>query len=192
MRTQEEFTLLIVGLLADAGTEYMVSGSFAADYYGEPRSTHETDIVVDSGPVQFQRLADALGTEFYLNRPAMQDAIANRGMFNIIDTHSGWKADLILRKERPFSIEEFARRRAMEFEGDVLWIVSPEDAILSKLEWAKNSDSQRQLQDATSIATVQWDGLDLAYIQRWAAELGVDESLHRVLAHIRGRSNEDA
>ena len=76
-------------------------------------------------------------------------------MFNVLDSISGYKADLIIRKDRPFSIEEFRRRNKVSVLDSELFIVTPEDAILSKLEWSKAGQSERQFQDALGVATVQ-------------------------------------
>ena len=102
-------------------------------------------------------------------------------MFNIIDLDTGWKADLIVRKDRPFSIEEFGRRQVRLFFGRPLPAASPEDVILSKLEWDRITPSERQFRDALNVAAVQLANLDQAYLSKWAAELGVAEKLERLL-----------
>ena len=58
------------------------------------------------------------------------------------------KVDLILRKDRTFSVTEFERRETHEVEGMRLTLATPEDVLLAKLEWAKLGDSERQLEDA--------------------------------------------
>jgi hypothetical protein len=60
-------------------------------------------------------------------------------------------------------------------------IVSPEDVILTKLEWAKNTRSDQQFRDALGVAVVQWDRLDQGYLQKWAKELQVERSLRELL-----------
>ena len=50
--------------------------------------------------------------------------------------------------------------------------MSPEDLILSKLDWAKESRSQMQLDDVRNLLrSVQ--GLDTEYLNRWADRLGL-------------------
>jgi hypothetical protein len=61
-------------------------------------------------------------------------------------------------------------------------MVSPEDALLSKLEWAQEGASERQYHDALGIALSQLGRLDLGYLRRWANELGIRDPLERVLA----------
>lgn len=86
-----------------------------------------------------------------------------------------------MRKERPFNHAEFARRtRRALFDAPVL-VASPEDLILSKLEWDQITPSERQRTDALQIATVNWRRLDLEYLRHWAAELNVGDSLSELL-----------
>ena len=65
-----------------------------------------------------------------------------------------------------------------------LFIVSPEDTILSKLEWAKKGESERQLRDAAGVLLAQGARLDRSYLLRWAAELGVSDLLSRLLGEV--------
>lgn len=102
-------------------------------------------------------------------------------MFNIIDFDTGWKADLIIRKERPFSVGEFSRRQWGTILGRSVAIASAEDVILSKLEWDKITPSERQFLDALNVAKVQWAALDQNYLRKWAADLEVSEKLEELL-----------
>ena len=101
--------------------------------------------------------------------------------FNIIDEASGFKADLIVRKERPFSRTEFSRRIRVSLLGQMLEMATPEDVILSKLEWSKRGSSERQREDALHVARTQGEKLDLAYLEKWFHELGVSD----LWVHIR-------
>ena len=46
---------------------------------------------------------------------------------------------------------EFERRRSIFFEGLKIDITSPEDLVISKLYWAKNSLSETQLRDVRNL-----------------------------------------
>jgi hypothetical protein len=95
-------------------------------------------------------------------------------LFNVIDLTSGWKIDFIVRKSRPFSLEEFERRREADLLGTTLYVASAEDVVLSKLEWAKMAESERQLNDVVGILRTQGDDLDHAYVERWVSALALD------------------
>jgi hypothetical protein len=94
-------------------------------------------------------------------------------MFNIIDVTTGWKVDLIIRKDRPFGREEFARRRPAIIAGVATYLLTPEDAILSKLEWYAMSGSDIQRRDVVEMVVANVDSLDRGYLDRWTDELGL-------------------
>lgn len=93
----------------------------------------------------------------------------------VIDLVTGWKIDFIIRKPRAYSREEFERRRVVALDGVVLDVVSAEDVLIAKLEWAKRGSSDRQIEDAAGILRVQGDRLDLAYVRRWVQALDLDQ-----------------
>lgn len=96
--------------------------------------------------------------------------------------------DLIIRKDRPFSRQEFDRRRQINAMGETFWIVSPEDVILSKLEWMKGRQSNVQYSDALGVAAEHWGDLNVEYLRRWAGQLGVDDMLIRLLKEAQERA----
>lgn len=181
MTTQREFLERLVRLLDQAQIPYMVAGSMGSSIHGRPRATQDADVVIDPTEDQLGSLLALLGQDYYVSRDAAWDAFRHRTMFNIIDLVGGWKADLILRKDRPFSRQEFERRRQIDALGQRLWAVSPEDTILSKLEWMKGRESDVQYADALGVAVAQGRDLDVEYLRRWAGQLGVENMLSRLL-----------
>ncbi|MDI9430898.1 MAG: hypothetical protein QM570_04175 [Planctomycetota bacterium] len=190
MSTQQEFLLRLTRLLGEAGIPYMTTGSTSSSIHGCPRATQDVDIVIDSTHDQLDSFITLLGQDYYVSRDAASEALRRRGMFNVIGLDGGWKADLIIRRDRPFSHEEFRRRHRIEVMGQVLWIAASEDIILSKLEWMKGRDSDIQYSDALGIAIAQWGNLDLAYLKKWAVELGVEEPLAHLLDEARTTADE--
>ncbi len=185
--SQEEFLRRIVEKLTAAGIPHALAGSLASGFHGEPRTTNDIDLVVAPTKEQLDAFIDSLGSDYYVSNESAQDALRNRSMFNIIDFQSGWKADLIVQKDRPFSREEFDRRKTENLSGLQVPIVSPEDVILSKLEWSRISESERQIRDALGVAVVQWRSLDKEYLRKWAEELGVADRLEAVLKDAEAR-----
>jgi hypothetical protein len=179
--TQEEFLVWIAGCLETAAIPFMVTGSLSSSHYGQPRTTNDVDLVIDPTAEQLARFLDLLGDRFYVSRESAQEALSRRSMFNVIDFDEGWKADLIIRKDRPFSVEELRRRQPRTLRGQTLPIATAEDVILMKLEWNTLTPSERQLQDALSVAVVQWPTLDQPYLRQWASALGVAEQLEELL-----------
>jgi hypothetical protein len=176
--TPEEETLReTTSILSRVGVPYMLTGSVAASYYGRPRSTHDADIVIAPMPAQLDAIVEALkAVGFYVDAAGARRALARRSQFNAIHTRYACKIDLIICKDREFSRGELDRRRTADLSfGRAISIVSPEDAVLSKLEWARRGgESRRQLEDAAAIVRLTPD-LDRAYVERWAAALGVSD-----------------
>lgn len=181
MTSQEDFLKKLIKVLGDCSIPYMISGSFGSSYHGQPRATKDIDIVIAPTEKLLLEFVESLGEDYYVSLEAVRDAFATNSMFNIIDSLSGWKADFILRKARAFSRQEFERKSIAEIGGLDVWMTSPEDIILSKLEWSKDSQSEQQFGDALGVAVVQWDRLDVDYLRKWAKELQVRESLEQLL-----------
>jgi hypothetical protein len=165
----------------------MVSGSIGSGLHGEPRASRDVDVVIDPDEKSLSALLSAFGEGWYFSRDAAEAALRERGMFNVVDTATGWKADLVVRKKREYSVEEFSRRQRAELLGTPAWVVSPEDSILSKLEWARAGGSARQVEDAAAVVRAKSSGLDVAYLRRWAALLGVSAELERILRRSASR-----
>ncbi len=164
----------LVAALDAAGVPFMLTGSLAAAFHGAGRATMDIDVVIDPTAEQLQALVAAIAESgAYVSREAAEEALTNRTMFNAVDTTSGWKVDLIVRKARDFSKTEFDRRQQAEYEGCPLWVATVEDVILAKLEWAKLGGSARQLEDVAALLRVQAGHLDTAYLTQWITELGL-------------------
>jgi hypothetical protein len=164
----------ITAALDHAGVTYMLTGSFASAYYGSPRSTQDIDFVIASTPAQLRAFVGSLPHgEYYADLDAALEAQKQESMFNIIDLESGWKIDLIIRKSRAFSQEEFGRRQQVSVLETVLFVATAEDVVIAKLEWAKQAQSRRQLEDAAGILKMRRDSLDRAYLEKWISELGL-------------------
>ena len=181
MTTQNEFVRHIVEAIEQVGIPYMLVGSIASSFHGRPRATVDADIVIDPTPQQLAAFIEPLERDCYISRQAVAAAIENHTMFNIIDAKSGWKADMIIRKNRAFSRQEFARKILSPVFGANLYLITPEDAILSKLEWAKGRMSQVQFNDALGILTVQTNRLNFEYLRKWAKELDIAEALEKLI-----------
>jgi hypothetical protein len=159
----------IVGRLEAAGIAYMLVGSVAALAHGRARSTADFDVVIEVSAATLSALIRSLPDErFYASEEAALEALRHESLFNVIDMVTGWKVDLIPRKQRPFSEAEFARRSRLEVLGVPLFVASLEDTIVAKLEWAKaGGGSQRQLEDVRELVQLAGERLDRAYVEGW-------------------------
>ncbi|MCS6859675.1 MAG: hypothetical protein NZT92_05075 [Abditibacteriales bacterium] len=180
--SQQELLKRVIQALEDASIEYMVTGSTASSLQGEPRSTHDIDLVVTIERSAVKKLLDAFPPpDFYLTEDSILDALSRQGMFNLIDLNEGAKVDFWILTGDAFDQSRFARRYVEEVMGFRLWVSSPEDTILAKLRWAKLSGgSEKQFTDALRVYEVQYGRLDMDYLHHWAKELGVENIWQRL------------
>jgi hypothetical protein len=164
----------ITAALDQAGIRYMLTGSFASAYYGVPRSSQDIDLIIEATPAQLQTFLQLLPSgEYYADLEMALEARKRQSLFNVIDLLTGWKIDLIFRKSRPFSQEEFGRRQQVVVQGFAIFAASAEDVVIAKLEWAKQAQSHRHIEDVAGILRMRWDSLDHAYLEKWIVELGL-------------------
>jgi hypothetical protein len=167
---------VVVSRLDAAGFAYMLSGSVALGAYATPRMTRDLDLVIEIEPADVDRFVAAFESGFYCDAEAVRRSVASRRMVNLIELERVVKVDVIVRKDTPYRQLEFERRRRAVIDDQVMWIVSPEDLVLSKLAWAKAGESAAQMADVRDLLrSVQ--NLDVEYLATWARELGVEALL---------------
>lgn len=168
-----DFMASILAILKAARIDHMLSGSLAGAYHTVARATQDVDLVIEVDREQVEALVRGCQEAgFYVDREAALTAVRTRSQFNVIDASSGWKADFIIRKDRPFSREEFDRRQPATLLGIDTWVATVEDLILSKLEWAAIGDSAIQRRDVRALVGTAGDSLDRDYIEQWVDEIG--------------------
>ena len=176
MSEREAFFDRLCGRLEQARVPYMVVGSVAGGFHGVPRTTNDIDVVIDPTEEQLVAFLRTIDDDWYVSEEGAIDEHRRRGMFNVIESDTGWKADLIFRKNRPYSIEEFERRKTGRLLGRSSYVASAEDVVLSKLEWAKMGSSDRQRNDAANVLKIRRD-VDWDYLHEWAGRLGIVREL---------------
>jgi len=174
---QSELMRLVIQALETIKIPYMITGSHASAYYGEPRFTRDIDIVADMRPGQVEDFITYFPPdEFYCDKEMIETEINTHGQFNIIHTASGVKIDIILTKQTPFSQTEFARRnRRAVFPDQDAYFASAEDVIIKKMEYYREGGSEKHLRDITSILKISEDSVDRDYITDWAKRLDLTE-----------------
>lgn len=172
----EDLLVRLRDALETAGIPYMVTGSFVSAVHGIPRATHDVDVVIAPTAQQLEALIrDFSESNYYAEMEDALQALRYQSQFNVIDERGVWKIDFIIRKDRPFSIAEFARRRLMTILGVPVYAATAEDMLIAKLEWAKMGESERQLRDASGIIAIQGENLDMLYVERWVAALSLED-----------------
>lgn len=147
---------------------YMVSGSVAAIYYGEPRLTNDIDIVLFLQAADVPRLEAAFPPEqFYCPPPEVMRTELERpqrGHFNLIHQDTGFKADLYLSGKDPLHQWGISKARKVDLQGDHLVLAPPEYVILRKLQFYREGGSTKHLRDIhrmLAVLGVEWDRSDL-------------------------------
>ena len=174
MSEEAEILKLVCRRLEAAAIPYMITGSMAANLYAVPRMTRDIDVVIEAQSGDIPKMTELFKQDFYVDRESISEAIQRQGMFNIPHNESVVKIDFIIRKNSSYRELEFQRRRAVPFESERIWVVSPEDLILSKLFWAKDSLSEMQLKDVKNLLSAV-KNLDNAYLAQWTQTLGLEE-----------------
>lgn len=179
MTTELDILKLVCKRLEEAKIPYMLTGSFAGNFYAVPRMTRDLDIVIELQESHVDLLLELFQNDFYVSKSAIDQAIKFEQMFNIIHNNSVFKIDLIVRKSSLYRIEEFQRKTQVLLDNVLVWIVTPEDLIISKLYWAKDSLSEMQLKDIHNLlGTVK--NLDEKYIHCWVERLELSDFYERV------------
>lgn len=109
----------------------------------------------------------------------MSQAVDQRFTFNIIHFKEGLKVDFWLSKKDPLRVMEFKRRLKKNIFGKEIYIISPEDLILEKLLWLKESWISKHIEDIKSILEISKPNLD--YIKKWARQQSTAEILEEIL-----------
>jgi len=164
-----EFFKKIIYFLDQNKITYMLSGSVAMSIYTVPRATRDFDFVVHLKMENVKELASYFKEGFYCDEAAVKEAINQKGMFNIIDHHSGYKADFVILKDELYRKTEFERRRPVRFLDINIYVVSPEDLLLSKIIWIQKLHSHLQIEDIKALQSIP--GLDWKYINHWIEDL---------------------
>lgn len=185
--SQQELLKTVVTRLDQLAVPYMLTGSVASSLHGEPRSSHDIDLVVDLSSQRIDSIVAAFpAPRFFLNRASVLEAVRNRRMFNLLDQETGDKVDFWLMTDSAFDASRFSRRVSVPYEDVSVTLSSPEDTIIAKLRWAKLSGgSERQLQDALRVYELQCARLDGTYIEKWVRELQVEELWRQLLAEAK-------
>ncbi len=182
--TFAELFAMTVAALDEADVPFMVTGSLASSYHGEPRATRDIDVVIDPDRAGLDRLVGALQhAGLYVDGGAAISAFEGRSQFNAIADGAA-KVDFIVRRERPFSVQEFVRRQPADLLGTPGFIVSVEDLVIAKLEWASETESELQLRDVAAMLEIGGAMIDRVYIEGWIAHLDLGDAWLRVTSEV--------
>lgn len=183
-----EVTLKVTDFFENLGIPYLIGGSLASTLYGMVRSTQDSDIVAEMRSEHLREFVSALQGDFYVDEEMIAEAIQHHSSFNIIHRESMFKVDVFIPQPRAYLQSQLARAQRQVFTFEAASPVSarfasPEDTILSKLEWYRMGGevSERQWRDVLGVVKTRFEQLDSPYMRKWAKELKVEDLLERAL-----------
>lgn len=179
-------TLRVTAILENLGIPYLVGGSLASSLHGLARATQDVDIVADFQPQHVMPFVSALRERFYVDEPAVREAVKRRSTFNVIHLETMFKVDVFVAGDQRSTRRELERRQLYTLDvqpPEVITVASPEDIIVQKLHWYRLGDhvSDRQWSDAMGVLKIRDRRLDLDYMRELATEMGVEDLLVRAL-----------
>lgn len=183
---EPELFLLFVRPLNRTGIRYVVSGSVAAIFYGEPRLTHDVDFIVFLSPNDLQRLQEVFPEkDFYV--PPLETMLTETGRehsghFNLIHRDTGFKADIYPTGRDDLNAWAFRGKRAVEFEGERVLLAPPEYVIVRKLEYYREGHADKHLRDIRAMLAVSGEELDRSLINEWVKRRGLEAEWQQVSA----------
>lgn len=175
----------VIDVFAQLGVAYYISGSVASSVYGIAQAAQDIDIVANLQPEHVQPLVAQLQTGYYIDEGTVRKAIQQHTWFNAIHLESILKIDIFLPKDRPFDQQMFSRARQHVLEKNYppFSMISPEDSILTQLEWHRKDDkvADDRWNAILGVLKIRGPTLDLAYLKQWATALQIDNLLEQAL-----------
>jgi len=151
------------------GIRYMVTGAVAAIIYGEPRLTHDIDLVIELKMDDIKKIEGTFLSEEFYCPPSeaikLEMRRPSRGHFNIIHRETGFKGDCYLMGDDKLHLWGISKRKELDIEGEPVWVAPPEYVIVRKLEYYREGKSEKHLRDVASILAISPDQIDFDQLQ---------------------------
>ncbi len=162
---------------------YMITGGSAVGFWGHIRTTMDIDMVIQIRSNQVDGFLGAIKSEAYVDTQEAQAAVQSKRMFNIIPNETLFKVDIIpLDEKNDYEMQKFGRRIKINFQEREIYVISPEDLIISKLMWSKSAGgSERQVKDCESIWKINQENIDIDYIKQWLVILNIEEEFDKLV-----------
>lgn len=164
------------------GIEYMLTGSMAMLHYAVGRMTRDIDIVIEVSKTDAKSIIKEFEPDYYVPHKRLSDAIDRKNMFNLLHHETVVKIDCVVRKDTRFQKAAFENRKKIAFGDFEVWTIGKEDLILSKLYWAKDTQSEMQLRDVANMLRTEYDE---KYVWTWAKNLKVEDLLKECLEMLK-------
>ncbi|MBL8028192.1 MAG: hypothetical protein JNL74_17345 [Fibrobacteres bacterium] len=164
-----DFIKTFVIPIENTGVDYFITGSVATMFYGEPRLTHDIDIVIALNQQQINLLGNAFPLDSYYFPP--DDVVKNeilragKGQFNLIHHDSGLKADLFIFKNDHLHRWAMKNRLRITVDDTLLWVSPPEYVIIKKLLYYKEGGSDKHIRDIRGLLKQRSETINHQWLQ---------------------------
>jgi len=173
----ESLFLVFTKRLNDLSLRYMITGSVAGIIYGEPRLTHDVDVVVELGVFDLARFVGLFPAEEFYCPPqevlTVEINRSQRGHFNLIHLESGFKADIYPLGNDPLHLWGIAKAKKIQVKDQTLWLAPPEYVILRKLQFCKEGGSQKHIRDISSMLKVSAEQINIQDLEQHLEQWGL-------------------
>lgn len=188
------FFTYAISILEQLDIPYMVVGGYAATVYGEPRMTVDVDIVVDMRQEHVRPFVAAFpDSAYYVSEESVRDSLARRYPFNVIESATAAKVDLVPLPHDVFSRMAFGRRQRIEYiKGHTAEFITPEDVVVAKLLAHKATESEKHLRDALGVLVMQWGELNLDLMQRACRASNVLDTFEEIMKTARHQTKGES
>lgn len=161
---------------------YMITGGSAVGFWGHIRTTMGIDIIIQITPKNLDLFLKDIENEAYVDIENANQLSAGNRMFNVILNKTCFKIDLIPLKHTPYEIQKFNNRAKINLGNRQIFVINPEDLIISKLLWSKSAGgSEKQIKDCESIYNLNKDKIDIKYLQKWIKILDIEDEFNKLL-----------
>lgn len=184
----KELLIKVTDILHDLKIPYAVTGGFAVTIWGVPRYTADIDIIIELVDKNIKPLAKqllAIDKEVYADEGMMKEALLYHGEFNFIHPQTGLKVDFFVQDDQPYNKLKFKRAVLRDNYGRGISFISPEDLILGKLRWSKESGSEKQQEDIKNVLRNNKLKLDMDYIRGWAEKHDTIDKLEQLIEQVK-------
>lgn len=184
----DELLVTISEILQELKIPHAVTGGFAVTIWGKPRYTADIDVIIEMADKNIKPLAKkllAIDKNVYAEEEMMREALMYHGEFNFIHSNTGLKVDFFVQDNSSYNKLKIQRAVVRDIFSRKIPFVSPEDLILSKLMWSKESESQKQAEDIKSVLRNPKLNLDIPYLKNWAQKHDTIEVLEELIERVK-------
>jgi hypothetical protein len=168
---------LFIDKLDEVKVRYFITGSVASIVYGEPRLTHDIDLVISLDPENIKEFINAFDiSEFYCPPAEILNIELNRtlrGHFNIIHHKTGFKADIYFMGRDEFQFWAMNNKKQIDFLGKILFIAPIEYVIVKKLEYFQEGKSEKHILDIKGMIKESNELIDYAVLSELIKNRGL-------------------